>query len=145
MDAELAALTQKAAGTLVSLLATDAWRKATEGLVRLWQRVHPERAATVAAELAEARAQLTAAGEGGGHEQTVEELTVEWRGRLGRLLAADPQVKDELSRLLEQILAPTLAEVAGTAGVHRVHQVAKVDGDDAQIIQVGRDLNLGRP
>lgn len=147
MDAELAALAQKAAGTLVSLLATDAWHKATEGLARLWRRVHPERVATVQAELAEARAQLTAVGADGEREQVTDELTAEWRGRLGRLLAADPQIKDELSRLFEQVLAPALTEATETAGpsVHRVHQVAKVEGDDAQVIQVGRDLNIGRP
>lgn len=143
MDAELAVLAQNAAGTLVSLLATDAWGKATDGLARLWRRVHPERAETVQAELAESRTQLTAA-DGDERERLAGELTAEWRGRLGRLLAADPQVAVELSRLLEQVLAPALAEVSRTAGVNQVHQAVDVSGDGARVTQVGRDLNIGR-
>jgi hypothetical protein len=41
VDPELTALTSTAATTVMKLLATAAWERATSAVGRLWRRVHP--------------------------------------------------------------------------------------------------------
>src|SRR5688572_21752171 len=110
-------LATAAATSIVGLLATDAWEKAKDVIGALWRRVHPDRAETVLAELAETRAEVVAA-RTSGDEQAERELTGEWQGRLRRLLAADPDVAAELTRLLDEVLRPALAQATTTVTMH---------------------------
>jgi len=133
MDAELFALASTASTTVVTLLATDAWEKAKNALGTLWRRVHPERAATIEAELVDARTELLAA-HAAGDQQTEQDLVAEWRGRLQRLLTADPRLADELRRLLDEQLIPALP--AGHSWTGPVHMTAHAK--DGRIYQVGQ-------
>jgi hypothetical protein len=81
VEPELAALTSTAAATVVKLLATAAWERATSAVGGLWRRVHPERAETVQAELEDSRAEVLAARRAG-DEQVEQALVGEWQGRL---------------------------------------------------------------
>ncbi|QMU76738.1 hypothetical protein GXW83_14305 [Streptacidiphilus sp. PB12-B1b] len=112
MDSELVMLASTGATTVVALMATDAWEQARAAMVSLWQRVHPDRVATLEAQLAEGRSALLAARETG--EDTVPQALVsEWNGRIGRLLAVEPQAAGYLRQLIDEQLTPALAAVGG--------------------------------
>jgi hypothetical protein len=100
LDAELSALAATAATTLVGLLITDAWDRVREGLGALWSRVHPERAETIKAEIAEARDQLMTQGTADG-KQVADRLAGEWASRIHWLLASNPDLAGPLRELLE--------------------------------------------
>ncbi|HEY9475860.1 MAG TPA: hypothetical protein VIS06_18660 [Mycobacteriales bacterium] len=136
MDAELVELAGTAGTAIVTLLATDVWERTKTAVGGLWRKVHPDRADTVAAELAEARAELLAA-RAAGDTQTEHDLVGEWQARLRRLLAADPAVADPLRHLLDE-LRPYLP---GGAQVWTgdVRMTAKASGN-AQINQLGQGV-----
>ncbi|WP_030740996.1 hypothetical protein [Streptomyces griseus] len=125
MDPELTTLAQSAGVTLVGLMATDAWERARDGVVALWQRARPERADAVAAELTHTRDDL-AADSGVG-----EELAAEWQGRIRRLLTERPEVAADLRALLDELapcertVAPTVAQRATASGSARVYQAGR--------------------
>ncbi|MEW2623914.1 hypothetical protein [Streptomyces sp. NPDC048106] len=128
MDPELTALARNASLTLVTLMATDTWERARDGVVALWRRAWPERADTVAAELDSTREDLAAG-------LTAEDgLAAEWQGQIRRLLAGRPEAAVELRSLLDE-LAP------GTAPAPAVSQHATASGD-SRIYQAGRDLRI---
>jgi hypothetical protein len=134
VDPELTALTSTAAATVVKLLATAAWERATGVVVGLWRRVHPERVQTVQAELEDSRAEVLAAGQAG-DEQVEQALVGEWQGRLRRLVAADPHLVDELRRVVAELRAvladadppqhTTITMQATTFGTSRVNQAGR--------------------
>ncbi|MET8179573.1 hypothetical protein [Streptomyces sp. NPDC005336] len=102
-------LSPRLAGTImVTLMATNAWESAWDGLVALWQRFQPARADGIGDEFEAHRADLLLARETG-DEESEAELTTEWQGRVRRLLAARPEVADELRRILDE-LTPRLPE-----------------------------------
>lgn len=136
MDPELMKLMSTAATTVVKLLATAAWEQATAAVGRLWQRVHPERADTVQAELAETRTEVLAARQAG-DEQLEQALVEEWRGRLRRLVAVDPQLADELRRIVAE-LRP-LADAAPQATTITMQATTF---DDSRVNQAGHDLHV---
>ncbi|MGA5703378.1 hypothetical protein [Peterkaempfera bronchialis] len=137
MDAELMALSSTAATTVVGLLATDAWEQARHAMGSLWRRVHPQRAETVEAELTEARTEVLAA-RASGDEQAEQALVEEWQSRLRRLLAADPQLADEMRRIVAEFAAePPSGD--GTPGT--VRQDAKAS-HGSRVYQAGRDLHV---
>lgn len=138
MDPELAALTSTAATTAVRLLATTAWEQATSAVGRLWRRVHPERAETVQAELADSRAEMLAARQAG-DEQVEQALVGEWHNRLRRLIAADPQLADELRQVVAQ-LRSVLAEVEPQHGATITMQATTFG--NSRVHQAGRDLHI---
>ncbi|MDP9950259.1 MULTISPECIES: hypothetical protein [Streptomyces] len=125
MDPELTTLAQSAGVTLVGLMATDAWERARDGVVTLWQRARPERADAVAAELTHTRDDLTADSGVG------EELAAEWQGRIRRLLTERPEVAADLRALLDELapgeraVAPTVAQRATASGSARVYQAGR--------------------
>lgn len=135
MDPELTALTSIAATTVVQLLATAAWEQAKTAVGGLWRRVHPERATTVEAELAESRTAVIAARQAG-NAQVEEALVHEWSGRLGRLMSADPQLADELRHLVAQ-LRPLLADAAPQGSTTTMQATAF---GNSRVIQAGRDV-----
>ncbi len=138
MDAELSALTATAATTVVQLLATAAWEQASSAVGRLWRRVYPERAETVQAELEEGRAEVLAARQAG-DEQVAPALVGEWRNRLRRLVAADPQLADELRQVVAELVS-VLAEVGPQQGTTITMQATTFGSSRVQ--QAGRDLHV---
>lgn len=130
VDPEVALLTQGAGATLVTLMATDAWQAAREGITRLWRRVQPDRAETVAGELAVDREDVLAA-RAAEDEEALGELRAQWQGRFRRLIAAHPEAVGELRRLLDE-LAPadgaassTISQQATASGQSRVYQARR--------------------
>ena len=138
MDPELTELTSTAAATVVKLLATAAWERATGAVGELWQRVHPERAQTVQAELEDSRAEVLAARQGG-DEQIEQALVGEWQGRLRRLVAADPHLADELRRMVAE-LRPVLADADPPQ--HTTITMQATTFDTSRVNQAGRDLYI---
>jgi hypothetical protein len=138
MDPELTALTSTAATTVVQLLATEAWEQARSAVGGLWRRVYPERAETVESELAESRAEVLAAWQVGG-EPVEQALVGEWQGRLGRLVAADPQLADELRRVVTE-LRLALADADRTQGAPITMQA--ITFGSSRVNQAGGDLHV---
>ncbi|MFE2823110.1 hypothetical protein [Streptomyces sp. NPDC059271] len=133
MEPEIAALASSAGTTVVTLMATDAWQRVREGIASLWRRGHAERVEAVAAELDATREDLLAALAAG--DQGVEgELQVEWQGRIRRLLAARPEVAEDLRTLLNEF-----DPLAGTAPSITQHATAS---NHARIYQAGRDQHI---
>lgn len=134
MDQELALLAQTASSTMVTLMATDMWQRARDGVVGVWRRVHPTQADGIAGSLTEVRDELLAARERG-DQATESALATEWSGRLGRLLIADPaagpqlaQILDELQRQLPDLFpeqAPAVTMNARASGHGRVYQAGR--------------------
>ncbi|MDH6128249.1 hypothetical protein [Kitasatospora sp. GP82] len=142
MEPELTTLATTAANAVVRLLATESWELARRTIGRLWQRVHPERAETVTAELDDARAELLAARHDG-DEQTVrteQALVDDWCRRLTRLAhAGGPELVDELRRMIDE-LGPQTPEPDGTgSGDIRMRATASGHG---RVYQAGRDQHI---
>lgn len=137
MDSEFTSLARSAGGTVVTLVASDAWQAAREGIVRLWRRFQPDRAETVAAELDVSRDDILAVLDAAAadDERTTDEIRAEWQGRFRRLLVAHPEAAGELRRLLAE-LAPRDA-----ATVVTVDQRATAS-DSARVYQAGRDQHI---
>ncbi|MFK0115186.1 hypothetical protein [Streptomyces sp. NPDC090994] len=87
------------------------------------------------AELVQAHDEIVSA-RAAGNDSMERELVTEWQLKLRRLLAADPAIATELRRLLEDELAPALAEggqtwsgsvtMTGTASDHgKVYQLGQ--------------------
>ncbi|TQS28955.1 hypothetical protein [Microbispora sp. KK1-11] len=133
------ALALAAASALVSVLATEGWQDGRRAVVALWRRARPEQAPAVEADLDEARTELLAAREAG-DEQAEEALVVEWRQRLRRLAAADPEAARELRRIVDEELTPLLPPAG--RGI-TVDQNATVSGIGS-VNQAGRDIRISR-
>ena len=138
VDPELTALTATAAATVVKLLATAAWERATGAVGGLWRRMHPERAQTVQAELEDSRVEVLAARQVG-DEQVEQALVGEWQGRLRRLVAADPRLVDELRRVVAE-LRPVLADADPPQATSITMQATTFDA--SRVNQAGRDLHI---
>ena len=138
MDPELTALTSTAATTVVRLLATTAWEQAKSAIGGLWLRTHPERAETVQAELEDSRTEVLAARQAG-DEQVEHALVGEWQGRLRRLVAADPQLADDLRRVVAQ-LHSALVDADSRKG-DTITMRATTFGN-SRVNQAGRDLHV---
>jgi hypothetical protein len=139
VDPELVELTSTAAKTVVTLLVTESWTRVTSAVGALWRRVHPDRAETVEAELAETRAELLTARETG-DEQAEVALAQEWQGRIRRLIAADPDAIEELRALVAELGAGQGDTGASQAG--RVDMRARATGH-GRVYQAGRDMRIG--
>jgi hypothetical protein len=126
MDGELVALAGAAAGTVVSLLATDAWHLVRDAMGRLWRRAHPDRAAAIDAELVAARTAIMAAR--AVNDRVAEQALVDvWRARLLRLLAADQDAAAGVRQMLDEVLVP--ARTAGRVWTGDVDVRATASGD----------------
>ncbi|QFQ99365.1 hypothetical protein F9278_28050 [Streptomyces phaeolivaceus] len=138
MDPQLTVMAQTASATVVALMATDVWQHTRDGVVALWQRVRPGQADEVGNELDVTRAEILAARQEG---DTLGEqaLAGEWQGRLRRLLIADPEIAQELLRVLEESRALLPAEQEVRAPV--VNMRAEVSGS-GRVYQAGRDQHI---
>lgn len=134
MEPEVAALVSTAANTIVEAMTTAAWGQAKSAVGALWRRAHPDRADAVEDELAEVRAELLAAGEDDGPRA---DLVGEWRSRLGRLVAADPGLAEDLRHLVERVRSELDRDTA--AGHVEMH--AEVS-DHGQVFQAGGDQHI---
>ncbi|MFJ2772785.1 hypothetical protein [Streptomyces sp. NPDC087300] len=108
MDAELTALAAAGATALVQQMVTDGWTRARDGVAALFSRdggsggsgdVDDE---VLVGELEEARAEVVAARDSG-DEEIADDVRTEWRSRLRRRLAADPEAVVELRALLAEL------------------------------------------
>jgi hypothetical protein len=103
---------------LIAAMTTDAWEQARSTIVQLWRHVHPERAETIAAELADTREEVLAARRSGAVEVEAA-LAEDWERRLRRLLGVDPNVAAELQQVLDDVLVPAL----GLADRERIYSI----------------------
>jgi hypothetical protein len=138
MDPELTSLTSTAATTVVQLLATAAWEQANNAVGGLWRRVHPDRAETMQAELDETRTELLAARQVG-DEHVEQALVGEWQGRLRRLMVADPQVVDDLRRVVARLRSALAVADLQQGSVITMQATAL---GRSRVNQVGRDLHV---
>jgi hypothetical protein len=99
--------------------------------------VHPERTETLQAELEETRAEVLAARQVG-DEQVEQALVEEWQG-WRRLVAADPQLVEELRRAVVQ-LGSALADANLLQGTTITMQVPTFG--NSRVNQAGRDLHV---
>jgi hypothetical protein len=123
---------------VVQLLATAAWEQAKSALGGLWRRVHPERAETVQSELEDSRTEVLAAQQIG-DAQVEQSLIREWDGRLRRLVAADPQLMDELRRVVTE-LRSALANAGASKDVTITMQATTFGS--SRVNQAGRDRHV---
>ncbi|MBX9424654.1 MULTISPECIES: hypothetical protein [Streptomyces] len=135
MDAQMVELARVAGATVVTLMATDAWERTRDGVVALWRRVSPSRAEGVEGELEATRDDLLAARESG-DDLTEQELREEWAGRLRRLLREQPEVAEELRRILAE-LDPEPQDL----GPRTVQMHAEASGS-GRVYQAGRDQHI---
>ncbi|MEV7386658.1 hypothetical protein [Streptomyces sp. NPDC091215] len=133
MDPEMAVLAGTAGTTLVTLLTTEVWQRARDGIASLWRRAEPERTAAISAELEVTREDLLAA-QASGDLESRSELGREWQGRIRRLLAAHPEETEALRTLLNDLAPYTPAGPSVT-------QHATASGH-ARVYQAGRDQNF---
>lgn len=136
MDPQLAALSAGASSTLVTLMVTDGWQQARDGVVRLWRQFRPEAAADVAEALDTVRAAVLA---GRAAAAPVDEVALreEWARRIGDLLAAGADAE----AALRAALAEWQAAAGGQALSGGIHQEAHATGS-GRVYQAGRDQHI---
>ena len=114
VDAELVALASSGAGTLVTLMVTDAWADVKAKVAGLFKRRQGNEA--VAGELEVARGELVAAREQG-DTQAEADIQAQWRARLRRLLQEDAAAAPLLAELIAQY-APQVAQATTSTEIH---------------------------
>lgn len=125
------------AGTaVVKLMATDVWSGAKSVVVGWWRRHHPEQADQVGADLDQLHDDVVDAEI---DDETREAYAGSWRIRLRQLIATNPELAEELRRLLTEQLNPML-EAAGQTTT-TISQTATVTGDNNATTQAGRDIH----
>ncbi|MFD4944592.1 hypothetical protein ACFWNT_19175 [Streptomyces sp. NPDC058409] len=133
MEAELAA---SVATALVQHMVADSWGQVHERLVAFFARngATTEEEAVVTGELEASRGELTAARDEG-DDPPAGDVEAEWRARLRRRLAADPQAADELRA--------TLTESAPAGDVHNT--ISGTPGIGGPVIQAAGtgSINFG--
>ncbi|MER6999286.1 hypothetical protein [Streptomyces sp. NPDC000410] len=108
MEAELAALAASGATVLVESMVTDAWTGLKTRVVALFRRSGGE----VGDELDAARDELTSG------EQDPAELETEWKVRLRRALAQDPEAVAELRAIVEEFGGPAATYAGDHIEIH---------------------------
>jgi len=141
--------------TLVGAVATDTWQQVRDAVTGLWRRVHPQQADGIGAELDVLREDIVAARQAGDTD-TERDLEGAWRVKLQLLLRADPNLAEELQRVLDEVLIPALAPaeqarvqtiITGTASGNA--HLSQAGGDVTTIggdsYTAGRDQHLHKP
>ncbi|WP_433654990.1 hypothetical protein ACQPW1_29225 [Nocardia sp. CA-128927] len=133
-----------AAGTaLTTAMTTSGWELLKASVVGWWQRFHPEDAEQVGTDLDRLHQDAVAARDSG---DTVlqEALVSDWRLRLHRLVNGNPEVRDELERLLDEQLTPALEE-SDQQRVRSLVQKTNVAGSNNITVVSGRDTRYNSP
>ncbi|WP_422733148.1 hypothetical protein ACN26Y_18770 [Micromonospora sp. WMMD558] len=138
----IGSLAATGAGALVGAAASDAWQTARDGVVALFRRSGPRRAALVAAQLDTDAAMLEQT-DPADRDQLRRQLLPAWRTRLADLLAehADEVGADSaVAAELRTVTAAVLAELSAPqqTWVQRVH--ASAPGAIAQGVQGGGNI-----
>ncbi|MFE6083638.1 hypothetical protein [Streptomyces virginiae] len=102
-------LAAAAGSALVGAMATDTWTQAKAAIAGIWGRFRPDRVAVVEQDLDELRLEVLATRE---HNDTAtrDALAADWQQQLARLLRQNPDLADDLQRVLDDVLTPSLAE-----------------------------------
>lgn len=139
MDTELAVLASSGATVLVGRMVTDGWEETKLAVARLFGR-HSSRPEDVADELEEARTELENA-QRTGDEAAAADVEAEWRSRLRRLLASDPDAVTEFKQLLAELGTDQPSSSNSANGDVKLTANASGHG---RIYQVGRgELHVG--
>ncbi|MFE5741094.1 hypothetical protein [Streptomyces celluloflavus] len=102
MDPYLLTLAGTAGSSVVSLLVTDGWQQAKDGVVGIWRRFRPEAADDVAQALEVSRRSLLTAAASGESDAALN-LEAHWRRRVAELLGEYPDAAAELDGLLARL------------------------------------------
>jgi hypothetical protein len=136
-------LTLAAATALVSAMATSGWQQASNAVVRLWRRVHPDHVPAIESDLSNTHSEAMVA-RSAGDDAAEEELVTDWQRKLRRLLAADPKLETELRRVLDQEITPLLpATELERVRIIQQNIVASAPGAIAQGAMFGNVINHG--
>ncbi|MGP3771839.1 hypothetical protein ACTWJ8_13465 [Streptomyces sp. SDT5-1] len=113
MDAAALALVTTGANSLVSLMTSEVWEQVKSGIVALFRRGRASEVASVENALDESARELRESLENG-DEDTREELSQQWRGKLRRLIREEPELIAELESLLSSwsSLVPAAGDIA---------------------------------
>ncbi|MFH8475639.1 hypothetical protein [Streptomyces sp. NPDC018000] len=144
MEAELVALAASGATALVQHMVADSWGQVRQRLVTFFARggATPEEEAELAGELEELRDELTRARDGGGDGALIGDAEVEWRARLRRRLAEDPQAAVELQSILDE-LSPSPGGRGGAGQVRNtISGTPRIGGPVIQAAEIG-SINFG--
>ncbi|MFF5158123.1 hypothetical protein ACFY3N_18115 [Streptomyces sp. NPDC000348] len=120
-------------------MATDTWQHARTAVVDLWRRAFPQRADTIEAELVEVREEIRSARRAG-DDGTEQGLAEDWQRRLMRLLRQDPGLADELQRVLDDVLRPSLS-ASDEERVRSIVMNATASGS-SRVYQAARDIHV---
>lgn len=134
-----ATLASTAAAALVGAMATDTWQHARTAVVDLWRRAFPQRAETIEAELVEVREEIQSARQAG-DDSTEQGLAEDWQRRLMRLLRQDPGLGEELQRILDDVLRPSLS-ASDEERVRSIVMNATASGS-SRVYQAARDIHV---
>ncbi|MER5360565.1 hypothetical protein [Streptomyces sp. NPDC002785] len=138
VEAELVALAASGATALVQHMVADSWGQARQRLVAFFARgaATPEEEAELAGELEASRDELTAARDGG-DDALIGDVEAEWRARLRRRLAADPQAAAELRSILDELPSPP-GERGRAGQVHNtISGTPRIGGPVIQAAEIG--------
>ncbi|MET9303755.1 hypothetical protein ABZX78_07925 [Streptomyces cellulosae] len=137
MDPALLALATAGANSLISLMTSDAWQQAKNGISRLFGRSEGPAAEDISREFEENRQELirSIARE---DPDTAEELRVAWRGKFRRLLVEAPDAAEILRDLLKEWDS---AQVGGSTQSTVVTQSASAR-DHGRIYQQGSGTQI---
>lgn len=106
--------------------------------VKFWSPQVSGQEETVQAELEDSRSAVLAARQTG-DEQVEQDLMEEWQSRLRRLVAADPQLVDELRHVVAQ-LSSALADIDPPQAATITMQATTFG--KSRVNQAGRDLHI---
>ncbi|MEW2075343.1 MULTISPECIES: hypothetical protein [unclassified Streptomyces] len=120
-------------------MATDTWQHARTAVVDLWRRAFPQRADTIEAELVGVREEIQSARQAG-DDSTEQELAEDWQRRLMRLLRQDPGLGEELQRILDDVLRPSLS-ASDEERVRSLVMNATASGS-SRVYQAARDIHV---
>ncbi|WP_051133637.1 hypothetical protein [Nocardia paucivorans] len=131
-----------AAGEALAIaMTTEGWELIKNSVVGWWQRFRPEDAEQVGSDLDQLREDAVAA-QADGDTAMQQALVSDWRLRLHRLVNGNPEVREELKRLLDDELVPALTD-RDQQQVQSLVQKTSVVGSNNTTAVAGRDLNFG--
>ncbi|MFH8608911.1 hypothetical protein ACH4D5_15675 [Streptomyces sp. NPDC018029] len=136
MDPYLLTLAGTAGTSVVTLLVTDGWQQAKDGVVAFWRRFQPEAADDVERELEASRRTALDATENATTPATGR-LEGHWCARAVTLLSEHPEAAPELEALIDRLARGADGQEV-TGGIH---MEAHAEGN-GRVYQAGRDQHI---